>query len=78
MLLAQTAADWAQFWFNAFAALIFGALGIALLLLGYFGFDFFARKIDVQAELNRGNVAVAIVVAALLLSLAFIVTHVVR
>jgi len=54
-------------------ALVFGLIGIGLLLLGYWLFDLITPKIDVQKELCEKNVAVAIVVAALLLGIAFIV-----
>jgi putative membrane protein len=61
----------------AVASLVFGLIGIGLLLVGYFLFDVLARKIDVQSELAKGNLAVAIVVAALLLAIAYIAAHVV-
>jgi uncharacterized membrane protein YjfL (UPF0719 family) len=62
---------------SAGASLVFGIVGIALLLVGYFMFDFLCRRIDIQEQLNKGNMAIAIVVAALLFSIAFIATHVV-
>jgi putative membrane protein len=62
---------------SAGASLVFGIVGIALLLVGYFLFDFLCRRIDIQEQLNKGNMAIAIVVAALLFSIAFIATHVV-
>jgi putative membrane protein len=55
----------------------FGLLGIGLLIVGYILFDIVTKKIDVQDQLNKGNMAIAIVVSALLLSIAYIVTHVV-
>jgi putative membrane protein len=61
----------------ATASVIFGLIGIGLLLLGYFLFDVFARRIDIQEQLNKGNTAVAIVVGALLFSIAYIAAHVV-
>jgi uncharacterized membrane protein YjfL (UPF0719 family) len=59
------------------AALVYGLIGIVLLLAGYWLFDLITPKIDVQKELNEKNLAVAIVVASLLLGIAFIVAHVV-
>lgn len=61
----------------AVASIVFGLIGLGLLLLGYFLFDLLARKIDVQQELGKGNLAVAIVVGALLISIAYIAAHVV-
>jgi len=62
---------------NALASVVFGLIGLGLLLVGYFLFDLLARRLDVQQELAKGNVAVAIVVGALLLSVAYIAAHVV-
>jgi uncharacterized membrane protein YjfL (UPF0719 family) len=59
------------------ASLVFGIIGIVLLFVGYFLFDFLCRRIDIQEQLNKGNIAVAVVVAAMLLSIAFIAAHVV-
>jgi putative membrane protein len=59
----------------ALASVVFGLIGIGLLLVGYFLFDLLARRLDVQQELAKGNVAVAIVVAALLLAVAYIAAH---
>jgi uncharacterized membrane protein YjfL (UPF0719 family) len=53
-------------------SLTYGLVGIVLLLIGYFAFEIATRKIDVQDQLNKGNTAVAIVVAALLLGIAYI------
>ncbi len=50
----------------------YGLVGIVLMLIGYFAFDFVTSKIDVQEQLNKGNTAVAIVVAALLLGIAYV------
>ena len=59
------------------SSLVFGVIGIAMLLIGYFLFDFLTRRIDIQEQLNKGNMAVAIVVGALLLAIAYITAHVV-
>ena len=77
MLFAQSATIHSLF-DAALASLVFGVIGLALLLAGYFGFDLATRRIDVQEQLNKGNTAVAIVVAALLLSIAYIAAHVVQ
>ena len=59
------------------ASLVFGIVGIALLFVGYFLFDFLCRRVDIQEQLNKGNTAVAIVIAALLFSIAYVAAHVV-
>lgn len=59
------------------ASVAFGVVGILMLLLGYFTFDIVLRKVKVQEELNKGNIAVAIVTGAFLIAIAIIVSHVV-
>lgn len=60
------------------ASLVFGLIGLALLLVGYWLFDLITPRLDVQEQLTKGNTAVAIVIGALLWSIAYIVTHVVH
>jgi putative membrane protein len=87
MLFAETATQVAEPGFMAyagnflagmFAAAVFGVIGIALLIAGYYAFEGVTRKLDVQDELKKGNVAVAIVTGSLLFSIAYIASHVVR
>jgi putative membrane protein len=63
---------------GALAAAVFGLIGIALLLLGYWLFDLITPRLDVQKELCEKNVAVAIVIAALLLGIAYMAAHVIQ
>jgi putative membrane protein len=51
---------------------VFGLLGIVLLLLGYWLFDLITPRLDFQKELGEKNVALGVVVAALLLGIAYI------
>lgn len=55
------------------AVAAFGAVGIALLILGFKLFEWATPRLQVEEELSKGNVAVAIVVAAALLSVSLIV-----
>ena len=57
---------------------VFGLVGIGLLLLGYWLFDRITPRIDVQKELTEKNMAVAMVIAALLLGIAYVAAHVVQ
>jgi putative membrane protein len=59
------------------AAVVYGLIGIVLLIAGYKLFDWITPQVHVQRELSEKNIAVAIVVAALLLGVAYIVAHVV-
>lgn len=78
MLFAQAEAPRLTLFEGLSGSAMFGVVGIALLLVGYFLFDLLARRLDVQQELAKGNVAVAIVVGALLFSIAYIAAHVVH
>jgi len=56
------------------AAVIFGAIGIGLILVGYKLFDWITPKINVQEELSqKQNIAVAIVVAAVIIGISLVV-----
>ncbi len=55
---------------------IFGVLGIAILALGYILFDKLI-PLDFNKELEKNNIAVAIVIAGLLIGIAIIVSRVV-
>lgn len=55
--------------------LVYGALGILLAALGFKVFDWILTKIDIQEELAaKQNVAVAIVTAAVILGVIYIVS----
>ena len=67
-----------NFWAGVVGSLVFGLLGMVLLLLGYWLFDLITPRIDVQKELKEKNLAVAVVIGALLLGIAYITAHVVQ
>lgn len=69
---------WDRLASDAFSAVVFGIIGIALMMLGYKAFDWITPKLDVELELSeKKNVAVAIVVAALLIGVSIIIAHIV-
>ena len=77
-LLAQSTSNiGSNLWPGPLVAVIYGLVGIVLLIVGYKLFDWITPQIHVQKELSEKNAAVAIVVAALLLGIAYIVAHVV-
>jgi putative membrane protein len=57
------------------ATAAFGALGVILLFAGYKLFDLLTPKLDIEKELAEKNMAVAVVVAALLLAVGIIVAR---
>jgi len=67
-----------RFWAGVAGSGIFGLLGIALLLFGYWLFDLITPRLDVQKELSEKNLAVAVVIGALLLGIAYMTAHVVQ
>lgn len=69
---------WDRFWTNALSAIVFGVIGILLMVLGYKTFDWITPKLDVQKELAENhNIAVAIVIAAVLIGVSLLVAHIV-
>jgi putative membrane protein len=74
---ATTAGDplwWDKLLHGLIGTLVYGAVGIALGALGFKIFDWITPHIDVEKELaEKQNVAVAIVAAALILGICYIV-----
>lgn len=64
---------WTNLWHGFVGSLVFGLLGILLIVLGFKVFDAITTKIDIERELaEKNNVAVAIVCAAMILGVAII------
>jgi putative membrane protein len=57
------------------SATSFGFLGMVLLLLGLKLFDWMTPKLDIEKELSEKNMAVAIVVAAMFISMGIILVR---
>lgn len=55
------------------ATATFGLLGIVLMLVGFKAFEMVTRRLDIEKQLEERNVAVGVVVAALLLGVSAIV-----
>jgi uncharacterized membrane protein YjfL (UPF0719 family) len=55
--------------------LIYAALGVVLMYVSYRVIDRLTPQVDFPEELKRGNIAVAIFIAALFLSIAMIVAR---
>lgn len=53
--------------------LVYAALGVVLMYVSYRVIDKLTPQVDFPEELKRGNIAVAIFIAALFLSIALIV-----
>jgi uncharacterized membrane protein YjfL (UPF0719 family) len=62
-----------NFWIGATGSLIFGFVGIFLLLFGFKLFDWLLPKVDFQQELKSNPIAIAIVIGAFFLSLSHII-----
>jgi uncharacterized membrane protein YjfL (UPF0719 family) len=76
MLLAYMA--WDRLGVDIVSSLIFGVVGLGLMLLGYKAFDWITPKLDVEKELaEKQNLAVAIVIAALLIGVSILIAHIV-
>ena len=67
------------FWFGIFSTSVFGLLAIALVLLAIGLFDKVSlSKVSLHDELKNGNMAVAIVLSALIGGMCFLISHLVR
>ena len=57
-----------------FWAVIFGLVGMFLMLLGFKMFDWITPRIELERELaEKGNIAVAIVCAAVIIAMAIVI-----
>lgn len=52
---------------------VYAILGVALMYVSYRVIDALTPEVDFPAELRKGNIAVAIVIAAIFVSIAIIV-----
>ena len=63
-----------RYWEGVGNSILYSILGIALMLFAMKVFDWISPKIDVQTELaEKKNTAVAIVVAAVILGVSYVV-----
>jgi putative membrane protein len=59
--------------------LVYGGVGIVLAVLGFKVFDWLSPRIDIQRELaEKQNIAVAVVCAAIILGVSYIVAQIVQ
>lgn len=63
------------FGLSLLAAAVYGLLGIVLLALGFKVFEWITPKLNVEEELAKGNVAVGILIAAVVLGISLIVVR---
>ncbi|HEY1381049.1 MAG TPA: DUF350 domain-containing protein [Gemmataceae bacterium] len=76
-MLASLLAVWSPDTFPeaALSTAVFGLIGLALLFIGYKVFDRLTPNLHIEKELAEKNVAVAIVIATMLISLSIIVAR---
>lgn len=66
-----------NFTFDIMLSIVFGIIGIILLITGYVVFDKVLKKIDFDEELRNKNIAVAIVIAGFMIAIGIIISGVV-
>ena len=59
------------------ATFIFGIVAILLIIIGYIAFDKLTPKLDFDDLLNKGNMALGIVIGSFILGLCYVVGRVV-
>lgn len=62
---------------NVGISVVFGFIGILLLVFGYWFFDKVLTKLDFNQELKEKNVAMAIVIAGFMIAIGIIIAGVV-
>lgn len=62
---------------NVGISIVFGFIGIVLLVFGYWFFDLVLTKLDFNQELKEKNVAMAIVIAGFMIAIGIIIAGVV-
>ncbi|EEP56121.1 DUF350 domain-containing protein [Clostridium butyricum] len=66
-----------NFTLDIMMSIVFGIIGIILLITGYVVFDKVLKKIDFDEELRNKNTAVAIVIAGFMIAIGIIISGVV-
>lgn len=64
---------WESLLHSVLFATTFGIIGIVLSFIGYKLFDIAETRIDFVEEIKKGNIAAAMVVAAFLIGICFII-----
>ena len=59
------------------ATVAFGIVAILLIIVGYLAFDKLTPKLDFDDLLNKGNLALAVVIGSFILGLCYVVGRVV-
>lgn len=67
-----------NFWVGVFGTVVYGLLGILMLLCGFKVFDAWLSKVDFEKVMNDNPLGACIVIGAFLLSVAHIVASVVH
>ena len=65
------------FFTDLVSTVAFGIVAILLIIVGYIAFDKLTPKLDFDDLLNKGNVALAIVIGSFILGLCYVVGKVV-
>ena len=66
-----------SFTLDIMLSIVFGIIGIILLITGYVVFDKVLKKIDFDEELRNKNTAVALVIAGFMIAIGIIISGVV-
>ena len=65
------------FFTDLVSTVAFGIVAILLIIVGYITFDKLTPKLDFGDSLNKGNMAVAVVIGSFILGLCYVVGRVV-
>jgi putative membrane protein len=77
--VAPTTEFWTHTWESFVGCLIFGLLGILLAVIGFKVFDWLTPRINIQHELGeKHNIAVAILMGAVVLGICHVIAAMVK
>ena len=62
---------------DCIATMAFGVVSIVLMILAFLGIDWFLRRVDLQAQVEKGNISAGIVSGAIFISISIVVHAVV-
>jgi putative membrane protein len=65
------------FFTDLVSTIAFGIVAILLIIVGYIAFDKLTPKLDFDELLNKGNMALAVVIGSFILGLCYVVGRVV-
>ena len=78
LLFADSTVFSDKFWEGVLGSLVFGVIALVLLVLTYKLFDKLLPDVHIGAELQKGNLAVALFMGSVIVGMCYVIGQVVR